>query len=99
MNNFQAIVVRPTLPQNIGRNGQKTSLKVWMPPSGDISIERLEALQGAYGHELEVVPKPREGRVLIIQEIHAYSGQGVRRAALKLAGEIQNHLGVHTTIQ
>lgn len=97
--NFQAIVVRPSLPRAFGKDGLDAQLKVWMPPVGNLDLTRLEALQGAFRDELEIVPKAREGRVLIIQKIHAFAGNQVTNAARKLAFEIDRHLGIPATIQ
>lgn len=99
MSNFQAIVVRPSLPQRLGRNGHKTELKVWMPPSGDLPIEKLDALQAAYAGALEIVPEAREGRLLIIQRHISFSHKSVQKVARKLAAQVQIHLGIPTTVQ
>jgi len=100
MSNFQAVVIRPNISRDFGKKGRQLKLRVWIPPiAGDIGIEKFEALQGVYQERLEIVAKPALGRALIILNFLACSSAGVRRTALKLAADIQKHLGVPTTIQ
>ena len=99
MSTFQAIVVRP-LGTSVEKKGRKVDLKVWMPPVlSDVDIKNLSALQQAYDGQLEIAPKPHQGRALIIHGIIAYSRDSIRNAALKLAADVQKHLGIPTTIQ
>lgn len=101
MSNFQAVVVRPSLPRGFGKDskGRKVSLKVWVPSIGPVTLKKLEALQSAFGENLEIVPEVRQGQAVIIQRLLTCSREGIRISARKLAYEVQKHLGIPTTVQ
>jgi hypothetical protein len=94
---FEAVVQKPSAA-GLTSKGVELPIRAWMPDrAGAISVSAYQALQDAYGGELDIVHK--DGKVEITKVGTFCQYTGIARESRTLADRIKRYLGVPATVQ